>query len=67
MPKAEETTLEIHLPLLKANVDAIRSRLKPNTLFLAVVKAFAYGSAQTEIALFFGNFRCGLLCCCLRA
>lgn len=52
MPKAEETTLEIHLPLLKANVDAIRSRLKPNTLFLAVVKAFAYGSAQTEIALF---------------
>ena len=44
MPKALETTLEINLSALKHNYDFLRSKLQKNTLFLAVVKAFAYGS-----------------------
>jgi len=44
MPKALETTLEINLSALKHNYDFLKSKLQKNTLFLAVVKAFAYGS-----------------------
>jgi alanine racemase len=50
MPKAQETILEIDLKALKHNFEFIKSRLKNTTKFLAVVKAFAYGSDAVEIA-----------------
>ena len=50
MPKAQETVLEIDLKALKHNFDYLKSKLQPQTKFLAVVKAFAYGSDANEIA-----------------
>lgn len=50
MPKAQETILEIDLKALKHNVKYIQSKLTKNTKFLAVVKAFAYGSDAVEVA-----------------
>lgn len=50
MPKAQETVLEIDLKALQYNFEFIKSKLKSNTKFLAVVKAFAYGSDAVEIA-----------------
>jgi alanine racemase len=50
MPKAQETVLEINLNALKHNYEYLKSKLQPNTKFLAVVKAFAYGSDAVEIA-----------------
>ncbi len=50
MPKVNETVLEIDLRALAHNYRFLKSRLHANTLFLAVVKAFAYGSDASEIA-----------------
>tara|TARA_R110002049_G_scaffold207188_1_gene377663 strand:+ start:43915 stop:45021 length:1107 start_codon:yes stop_codon:yes gene_type:complete len=50
MPKAQETLLEIDLKALKHNFECLKSRIKPHTKFIAVVKAYAYGSASCEIA-----------------
>ena len=50
MPKAQETVLEIDLKALKHNFEYLKTKLLPNTKFLAVVKAFAYGSDAIEIA-----------------
>ena len=50
MPKTLETVLEIDLNALEHNFKYLKSRLKPDTKFLAVVKAFAYGSEATGIA-----------------
>ena len=50
MAKAQETVLEINLSDLKHNFDYLKSKLSPNTKFLAVVKAFAYGSDANTIA-----------------
>ena len=50
MPKVFETTLEVNLSALKHNFDFLKSKLQNNTLFLAVVKAFAYGSDASIIA-----------------
>ncbi|MDO6759631.1 alanine racemase [Tamlana sp. 2_MG-2023] len=52
MPKAQETVLEINLKALKHNFDYLKSKLKPETKFMAVVKAYAYGSDSCEIALY---------------
>jgi len=52
MTKIQETTLEINLPSLKENYHHLRSFLNPQTKFMAVVKAYAYGSDSCEIALF---------------
>lgn len=52
MPKAQETVLEINFSALQHNYNYLKSKLAPNTKFLAVVKAFAYGSEANEIALF---------------
>lgn len=52
MPKAQETVLEINLDHLSHNFNYLRSRLQSNTAFLAVVKAFAYGSDAEKIPLF---------------
>ena len=50
MPKASETVLEIDLISLEHNYRYLRARLNINTKFLAVVKAFAYGSDAVAIA-----------------
>ena len=50
MPKATETTLEINLNSLEHNFDFLKSKLNDKTLFLAVVKAFAYGSDAVVVA-----------------
>jgi len=50
MPKAQETVLEIDLKALKHNFQYLKSKLNNNTQFLAVVKAFAYGSDACKIA-----------------
>jgi len=44
MPKATETVLEINLNHLAHNYQYLKGRLQPETKFLGVVKAFAYGS-----------------------
>ncbi len=50
MPKATETVLEINLNHLEHNYLYLKAKLKPNTKFLGVVKAFAYGSDSVRIA-----------------
>lgn len=50
MPKAQETVLEINLKALKHNFDYLKSKLEKDTLFLAVVKAFGYGSDACTIS-----------------
>ncbi|WP_353777461.1 alanine racemase [Winogradskyella sp. 3972H.M.0a.05] len=50
MPKAQETCLEIDLKALEHNFKHLKSKLNPHTRFLAVVKAFAYGSDAEVIA-----------------
>jgi alanine racemase len=50
MSKAKETVLEIDLSALTHNYNYLKSKLQPETKFLAVVKAFAYGSDSVEIA-----------------
>ncbi len=50
MPKVQETVLEINLSALTHNYHYLKSKLQPETKFLAVVKAFAYGSDSVAIA-----------------
>jgi alanine racemase len=50
MPKALETVLELDLKALTHNFDYLKSKLSNNTKFMAVVKAFAYGSDACVIA-----------------
>ena len=50
MSDPKETVLEIDLGALEHNYHFLKSRLDPNTKFLAVVKAFAYGSEAIAIA-----------------
>lgn len=50
MPKAQETILEIDLKALKQNFEHLKSRISNGAHFMAVVKAFAYGSDACEIA-----------------
>lgn len=50
MPQAQETILEIDLTALKHNFEYLKSKINTNTKFLAVVKAFGYGSEAVEIS-----------------
>lgn len=50
MPKAQETILEIDLSALTHNFNYLKSKLQVETKFLAVVKAFAYGSDSVAVA-----------------
>lgn len=50
MVKVKETVLEIDLKALKHNFEYLKSKLNSNTKFLAVVKAFAYGSDAAQVA-----------------
>lgn len=48
--KAHETVLEINLNSIVHNLNYYRSRLKPQTKIMAMVKATSYGSGSFEIA-----------------
>jgi alanine racemase len=48
--KGHETVLEVNLNALVNNLNYYRSRLKPGTKIMAMVKAFSYGSGSFEIA-----------------
>ncbi len=48
--KIHETVLEINLDALVHNLNIYRSRLKPDTKIMCMVKAFSYGSGGFEIA-----------------
>ncbi|RLD89470.1 MAG: bifunctional UDP-N-acetylmuramoyl-tripeptide:D-alanyl-D-alanine ligase/alanine racemase [Bacteroidetes bacterium] len=48
--KVHETVFEINLNALINNLNYYRSLLKPETLVMAMVKAFSYGSGSFEIA-----------------
>ena len=50
MSKVQETVLEIDLHALEHNYNHLRSKIKKDTKFLGVVKAFAYGSDSVAIA-----------------
>ncbi|MEM9680221.1 MAG: alanine racemase [Bacteroidota bacterium] len=50
MHKAQETVLEINLNALRHNFDYLKSKIPSETKFLAVVKAFAYGSDPSYVA-----------------
>ena len=50
MPKTSETVLEIDLRAIEHNYHYFRSKIRPSTKFLAVIKAFAYGADAVEIA-----------------
>lgn len=50
MHNAHETILEIDLSALAHNYRYLKSKIKSDTAFLAVVKAFAYGSDMVKIA-----------------
>lgn len=48
--KVHETVFEINLNALIENLNFYRSRLRPETKVMAMVKAFSYGSGSFEIA-----------------
>jgi alanine racemase len=48
--KAHETVLEINLNAIVHNLNYYRSRIRPDTKVMAMVKAFSYGSGSFEIA-----------------
>jgi len=48
--KAHRTVLEINLNALVHNLNYFRSKLKPKTMIMAMVKALSYGSGTFEIA-----------------
>lgn len=50
MAKATETVLEINLKALKNNHAYLKSKIASNTLLMAVVKAYAYGTDANEVA-----------------
>lgn len=50
MPGAKETVLDIHLKALEHNFSFLKSKINPDTQFMAVVKAFAYGNDAVEVA-----------------
>ncbi|RDY59731.1 alanine racemase [Flagellimonas nanhaiensis] len=50
MDKVGETTLQIDLNALEHNYRYLKSKINPKTKFMAVVKAFAYGSDMVTIA-----------------
>lgn len=50
MSKAQETVLEINLKALAHNYHYLRSKIRSETKFLGVVKAFAYGSDSVRIS-----------------
>ena len=48
--KSHETIMEVNLDALVRNLNYYRSRIKPSTKLMAMVKAFSYGAGNVEIA-----------------
>ncbi len=48
--KAHQTVMEIDLSAMVHNLNFYRSRLKPETKMVAMVKAFSYGTGSVEVA-----------------
>ena len=48
--KTHETVLEINLNAISHNLNFFKSKLKPNTKIMVMVKAFGYGNGGFEIA-----------------
>ncbi|MHB9056716.1 MAG: bifunctional UDP-N-acetylmuramoyl-tripeptide:D-alanyl-D-alanine ligase/alanine racemase [Paludibacteraceae bacterium] len=56
-----ETTLDVNLNAFVRNFNYFRSKLRPETKIMCMVKAFAYGSGSVEIARTLQNNRCDYL------
>jgi alanine racemase len=56
-----ETILEVNLNALVDNLNYFRSRLRPETKMMCMVKAFAYGSGAVEVARTLQHNRCDYL------
>lgn len=59
--KAHETMMEINLDAVVHNLNFYRSKLKPETRIVCMVKADAYGAGATEIAKTLQYHRCDYL------
>jgi len=58
---ANETILEVNLNALVDNLNYFRSKLRPETKMMCMVKAFAYGSGAVEVARTLQHHRCDYL------
>lgn len=58
---AHQTTLEVDLNALIHNVNYFRSHLKPTTKLMSMVKAYAYGSGDIEVARTLQHHNCDYL------
>lgn len=56
-----ETVLEINLSALADNFNYFRSKLKPSTKIMCMVKAFAYGTGAVEVARTLQHHQCDYL------
>ncbi len=56
-----ETTLDVNMNALINNLNYFRSKLRPETRMMCMVKAFAYGSGSVEVARALQNNRCEYL------
>lgn len=50
--QVHQTLLEVNLDSIASNLSEFRKLLKPGTMVMAMVKAFAYGSGPAEISTF---------------
>jgi alanine racemase len=58
---SHETILEVNLNALIDNLNYFRSKLKPETKVICMVKAFAYGSGAVEVSRTLQHHRCDYL------
>jgi len=58
---AHETILEVNLNALVDNLNYSRSKLRPETKMICMVKAFAYGSGSIEVARTLQHHHCDCL------
>lgn len=59
--KVHETILEVNLDAVVHNFNFYRSKLKPETKMVCMVKAFAYGAGSYELAKTLQEHRCDYL------
>lgn len=59
--KVHETILEVNLDAIVHNFNYYRSRLKPETKMVCMVKAFGYGAGSFELAKSLQEHRCDYL------
>ena len=58
---AHETVLEVNLNALIDNLNYFRSKVRPETKIMSMVKAFAYGSGSVEVARALQHHHCDYL------